>query len=126
MPFASFTRVSLFSLRRACGLGLAVVLLTSSSQADLPRLDLEAGQALNWVGGTGSSYQLQTRAAPAEAWSSLGASVAGTGASLSAYSAGRNPAREFKVVETYPVVIAPPALLANGSFEAGSGTAATS
>jgi len=126
MPFASFTRVSLFSLRRACGLGLAVVLLTSSSQADLPRLDLEAGQALNWVGGTGSSYQLQTRATPAEAWSSLGASVAGTGASLSAYSAGRNPAREFKVVETYPVVIAPPALLANGSFEAGSGTAATS
>ncbi len=125
MPVAFYTRACLFTLRRACGMVLAVIFLTVSARADLPRLDLEAGQSLNWVGAAGNTYQLQTRATTAAAWTNLGSNIAGTGAPFSAYFSGHDPAREFKAVETYPVVIAPPAVLANGNFEAGSGAVAT-
>ena len=113
-------------LRRCRGAFLAsFLLLTTSARADLPRLELETGQTLGWTGVAGDTYQLQTRATTAEAWINLGSSVAGAGATLSAYHTGRDPAREFKVVETYPVFVAPPTLLTNGDFEAGSGSVAT-
>ncbi len=127
MPLAFPARARFaLPLRRACvALFASAFLLAVPAQADLPRLDLETGQSLGWTGVSGDTYQLQTRATAADAWGNLGASVAGAGAPLSTYHAGRDPAREFRVVETYPVFVAPPAILANGDFEAGSGTVAT-
>ncbi len=126
MSPAFFARVRfVFSPRCAFAAFFGVALLASTPLAALPQLQLEPGLSIGWAGVTGNTYQLQSRADSNAVWSNLGTSVSGAGTTLSAYSPGRDPAREFKAVETYPVVVAPPAILRNGDFEAGSGTVAT-
>ncbi len=107
-----------------CRLSAAVLALSHLSGGPLPTLNLELGVQLNWPGETGHTYQLQTQAHPTAPWVDQGPPRSGEGQPLSAYVSGRPPTRTYGLLETYPVLVAPPPLLLNPDFEAGSGPAA--
>lgn len=92
----------------------------------LPQVQFETGVSISWPTVIGNTYQLQSSNTAGTTWSDLGASFPGDVAPHSTYASGRDPARSFQVIETYPVFVAPPTVLANGGFETGTGGAATS
>jgi CxxC motif-containing protein (DUF1111 family) len=124
----SFLHRFLFRCGPLAATTFAAFLVVSEPPAALaatPAPALETGIEVLWDTTASNTYQLQTRPAAGAAWADLGAVVNGDGSSHVVYQPGRDAAREFQVLETYPVFVAPPAVLANGDFEAGSGTTAT-
>ena len=106
---------------------LSVLLLVSADLPanTLPALALELGVKLSWPGETGHTYQLQSRTGETAAWIDQGPLRSGDGTSHTSYVSGRDPARAFSLLETYPVMVAPPPLLLNPDFETGSGASAS-
>lgn len=90
----------------------------------VPQLQLELGVQLTWPGELGHTYQPQTRTDASAAWVNQGPLHTGEGQPLSAYVPGRPTTRDYSLLETYPVLVAPPPLLLNPDFETGTGSTA--
>lgn len=97
----------------------------SSSLLAVPQLQLETGLSVAWPTVIGNTYQLQHDPAGGTTWSDLGPSRDGDAGTLSTFFPGRDTARVFQVLETYPVLVTPPALTTNGGFETAAGGAAS-
>ena len=96
----------------------------SATLSAVPQLHLELGQSVSWPTTLGNTYQLQSGTSGGTTWSDLGPSLDGDANTHSAYASGRDPARTFQVIETYPVLIIPPTALTNGGFETAGTSAA--
>ncbi len=90
-----------------------------------PALNIETGVEVSWPTTPGNTYQPQGSPGPAGPWTDLGGAVPGDGTTHSLYEAAVSGSRSYQIVEIVPGSDPVPSVPMNGSFEAGSGIAAS-
>src|SRR5882724_11561831 len=89
------------------------------------QLNIQPGVQLSWLTNTNDTYHLQWSSSPVSTWTDLVA-VAGNGTTNTLYDPVAAGTRSYRVLDIVPGTPATTAAPANGGFESGSGTTASS
>src|ERR1043166_1023390 len=91
------------------------------------QLNIQPGVQLGWpTPNTTNTYHLQWSLSSGDAWSDLVAAVAGNGTTRTNFDPFPNGSRQYRDLEIVPGIPPSSAAPANGGFEAGSGSSASS